>query len=107
MLNKRPSNRARYQCEPIANLETRKQQYWGEVWSALSIVGPVAIVAIFVCLAAIQYLGAPWTNAAFVCAAILGPMIWFFWPVYPTEHDIESDRRLRRSAGLPDDVEPD
>lgn len=107
MRNKHFHNHTRYQCQPIANLETRKEQYWVEVWSALSIVGPVAIVAIFACLAAIQYFAAPWASAAFVCAAILGPMIWFFWPDYPTQQDVETDRALRRSAGLPNDVQPD
>jgi hypothetical protein len=38
---------------------------------------------------------------------MMAPPIWMFWPDYPTEYDVESDRKLRRSAGLPDDVELD
>jgi len=93
--------------ERIASITTRKQLYWIEVRSALPVLGFVLILTVLLCLGAVKFLAAPWTNAALTCALIIGPPIWFFWPDYPTEDDVERDRALRRSAGMPDDVEPD
>lgn len=93
--------------KPIANIATRKRQYWSQVWSSLGVLGSVVIIAILLCIAAVKFFVAPWAIAAAVCAAVMGPPVWMFWPDYPTEDDVERDRRLRRSSGLPDDVEPE
>jgi len=91
----------------IANLTTRKQLYWIELRSALGVLGLVVVMAVLLCVGAVKFFAAPWVNAALVCAVIMGPPIWFFWPDYPTDDDVERDRALRRSAGMPDDIEPD
>lgn len=91
----------------IANITTRKQLYWIEVRSALGVLGFMVAIAILLFIAAVKFFGAPWVNAALVCAVIMGPPIWFFWPDYPSEDDVERDRALRRSVGMRDDVERD
>ena len=93
--------------ERIANITTRKRLYWIEVRSELPVLGFMLILAVLLCVGAVKFFAAPWPNAALTCALIMGPPIWFFWPDYPTEDDVQRDRALRRSAGMPDDVEPD
>lgn len=99
--------RARARCQPIASLAQRKRQYWAEVISALGPLGIVALIGFALCFAAVKFAGASWLTAALVCAIMMAPPIWMLWPDYPTQDDVERDRALRRSAGLPDNVEQD
>ncbi|MBN3761195.1 hypothetical protein [Burkholderia sp. Ac-20365] len=99
--------RNRPRCQPIASLATRKRLYWREVRDVLGILAFTGLVAAGLCIAAVHFLDVPWLNAALLCAAIMGPPVWMFWPASPSKDDIERDQQLRRSAGMPDDVEPD
>jgi len=91
----------------IANLAARRRAYRQELWTALPILGALLVAGIVLGATAVMVFGAQWTRAALTCAVIMGPPIWFFWPDYPTQDDVERDRAVRRAAGLPDEVDPD
>lgn len=93
--------------KPIANLATRRQRYWTEVRSTIGLLGFMVVQASLLCIFTAMFLEIPTMNAALVCAALMGPPIWFMWPNYPSIEDVERDRSLRRSAGIADDVEFD
>lgn len=99
--------RARARCQPIANLTTRKSEYWKEAAQASIPIGFCALLEIAACVAAVKFGGANWATCALVCAIILAGPIYMFWPDYPTEEDVERDRALRCAHGLPDNVEQD